>query len=107
MQLRLAIFAMSLLIAPMSLRAGSYVTDRASLCELKYGRQVQSSDKENQFEYVGSTPMEDACKNPLRPQREKICRYNYQLPEVVEACIDTYDAVTEQIRRAAHNSRIN
>lgn len=90
---------LSLTLATGSSLAAAPITDRDSLCSLKYGRFEQSASKHDNFEYVGSTPMEDACKTPLRPQREAICRYNYRQQEIAEACVDTYDAVTEQIRQ--------
>lgn len=71
---------------------GPPVTDRDTLCSLKYGRYENNA-------YVGSTPIEDACRTKHYESRKRICEHNYQKPEIVEACIDTYDAITEQIRR--------
>jgi hypothetical protein len=73
------------------------VTDRGTLCSLNYRRYANNA-------YVGSTPMEDACRTRDYESRKRICEHNYQKPEIVQACIDTYDATTEQIRSAKAKS---
>jgi hypothetical protein len=70
---------------------GPQVTNRNLLCSLKYGVYENNA-------YVGSTPMEDACRTEHYESRKRICEHNYKQHEIVEACISTYDAATEQIR---------
>lgn len=81
-----------LLTPGLALAALTPVTDRATLCSLKYGRYVKAT-------YVGSTPMEDACRTENAEARRHMCQHNYKRPELVEACVDTYNPVTEQIRQ--------
>lgn len=95
------VLILSLTLAAGSSHAVPPITDRETLCALKYGRFVPSASKKDQFDYAGSTAMEDACKASFKPQRETICAHNYRQREIVAACEDTYDAVTEQIRQAS------
>lgn len=69
------------------------VSDRNTLCSLEFGKFVNS-------DYVGSTPMEDACRTEHYESRKKICDHNYDRAEIVNACLLTYDAITERIREA-------
>ncbi len=63
------------------------VKDRRTLCLLEFGK----FDKE---QYVASTPMLDACLTKHYEGRKRICEYNYKEPEVIAACIATYDSNT-------------
>ena len=67
------------------------VSDRNTLCSLEFGKFANGG-------YVGSTPMEDACRTEHYESRKKICEHNYDRAEIVNACLLTYDAITEHIR---------
>lgn len=69
------------------------VEDRNTLCSLEFGKYADGV-------YVGSTPMEDACRTEHYDSRKKICANNYEREEVINACVHTYDAITEILRRA-------
>lgn len=71
--------------------ASKPLSSRNSLCRLKYGQYENG-------EYTGSTPMEEACRTGDGKSREQICEQGYRKREIREACSDTYDAVTEQLR---------
>lgn len=96
----LAVLWLSLAMLANSSLAASPIVDRDTLCSLKYGLRAQVKGKKTEYQYVGSTPMEDACRSSHKPSRIKICEFHYLKSEIVEACVDTYDAVTEQIRQA-------
>jgi hypothetical protein len=72
------------------------VKNRSTLCSLEFGRYADGV-------YVGSTPMEDACRTEHRESREKICKKNYNRPEIINACMLTYDGISEQIKKAEIN----
>ena len=74
------------------------VTDRNTLCSLEFGRH------KNEL-YIGSTPMEDACRRDHYESRKTICESNYDRPEIINACILTYDAVSELIRSAQEENK--
>ncbi len=67
------------------------VTDRETLCSLEFGRFENNA-------YVGSTPMEDACRIKHRESRVRICEHNYKEREIIKACIATYDAISFRIQ---------
>ena len=75
------------------------VTDRETLCSLEFGRW------RNDGRYIGSTPMEDACRLALYESRKTICESNYDRPEIIRACILTYDVVSEVIRSAQEENK--
>jgi hypothetical protein len=68
------------------------VKDRNTLCALQFGRFANGV-------YVGSTPMEDACRTDHYESRKKICEHNYDRPEIVNACLLAYDAITKEKSR--------
>lgn len=67
------------------------VKNRNTLCSLEFGRYADGV-------YIGSTPMEDACQTEHHESREKICKHNYNQPEIINACILTYDGISEHLR---------
>ena len=69
------------------------ISDRGTLCSFEFGRFANRR-------YVGSTPMEDACRTEHYESRKKICEHNYDQSEIVNACLLTYDAISESIRKA-------
>lgn len=69
------------------------VNDRNTLCSLEFGRFANGV-------YVGSTPMEDACRTDHYESRKEVCNHNYDRAEVSNACVLTYDAITERIRKS-------
>ena len=71
----------------------SPIDDRAVLCAMNFGR---FKDKQ----YVGSTPMQDACRTEHKGTRERICRENYTKKEVIAACKLVYDGLTYRIQEA-------
>jgi hypothetical protein len=74
------------------------VTDRKIICGLDYGRFQEQR-------YVGSTPMENACLTKDYAARKRLCEDNYRVHAIIQACIGTYDAVTEQIRTATADAQ--
>lgn len=65
------------------------VKDRNTLCALEFGKFANGV-------YVGSTPMEDACRTEHYESRKKICEHNYDRTEIVNACLLTYDTITKE-----------
>jgi len=67
------------------------VKDRNTLCALEFGSFANGV-------YVGSTPMEDACRTEHYESRKRICDHNYDRTEIVNACLLTFDAITKEKR---------
>jgi hypothetical protein len=65
---------------------------RNTLCSLEFGK---FNDKN---EFIGSTPIQDACNIKHRETRIRVCNFNYKDKAVINACIATYDAISFQLK---------
>lgn len=91
----LILFSVSL-FATTQAKSLTPVSDHDTLCSLNFGKYENGN-------YVGSTPMEDACRTEHVESRYQICMHNYSKPEIVNACVATFDAIAHRVQLTLKN----